>query len=193
MVSSTDRSRLRVEMPAGWLAFWRIGFGLIWLVDAWFKWQPSFVNGFVGYLSGMISPDQPGFVNGWIRVWVDIVKTDPHLWAYLVALGETVIALSLLLGVGTRIFAVLGGVLALVIWTTAEGFGGPYGAGATDVGAAIMYIGGFALLALAQAGHAYGLDGRYQLTGWSWRKANESQAMQEMGHARLHDMGKIEA
>ncbi|MDA8345102.1 MAG: DoxX family protein [Thermaerobacter sp.] len=184
MVSGTTKSRVHVDMPAGWLAFWRIGFGLIWLVDAWFKWQPSFVNGFVGYLSGSVSSSQPGVVNTWIRLWVSIIQTNPHLWAYLVALGETVIALALILGVGTRLTAVVGGVLALIIWTTAEGFGGPYGAGATDVGAAIMYIGGFALLALTQAGYAYGLDGVYHLTGWSWRKAHEVNAMQEMRQAR---------
>ena len=110
-------------------------------------------------------------MNAWIRLWVSIVKIDPHLMAYLVALGETVIALALLLGVATRLTAVVGGILALIIWTTAEGFGGPYGAGATDVGAAIIYIGGFALLALTQAGYCCGLDGKYHLTGWSWRKA----------------------
>lgn len=185
MVPTIKSGRVRVEMPTGWLAFWRIGFGLIWLVDAWFKWQPSFVNGFVGYLSGMISPSQPGFVNAWIRLWVSIVKVDPHLFAYLVALGETVIALALLLGIATRLTAVVGGVLALIIWTTAEGFGGPYGTGATDVGAAIIYIGGFALLALTQAGYCCGLDGKYRLTGWSWRKAKSEEDMLQAGAVQV--------
>ncbi len=184
MVPTVASDRVHVEMPTRWLAFWRIGFGLIWLVDAWFKWQPSFVDNFVSYLSGSISSSQPGFVNSWIRLWVRVISQDPHVWAYLVAFGETVIALALIFGVATRLTAVVGGILALVIWTTAEGFGGPYGAGATDVGAAIMYIGGFGLLALAQSGYCCGIDGKYRLTGWSWRKADPARAESHRTAAR---------
>lgn len=39
----------------------RIAFELVWAIDAWFKWQPDFVNNFVSYLSGasrgLPSPD----------------------------------------------------------------------------------------------------------------------------------------
>jgi hypothetical protein len=38
----------------------------------------------------------------------------------------------------------------VVIWAVAEGFGGPYGSGSTDIGAAVMYA--VVFLAL------YGLD-----------------------------------
>jgi thiosulfate dehydrogenase (quinone) large subunit len=30
----------------------RIVFGLIWAIDAWFKWQPDFIHNFVSYLTG---------------------------------------------------------------------------------------------------------------------------------------------
>lgn len=46
----------------------------------------------------------------------------------------------------------------IVIWSTAEGFGGPYHAGSTDVGAAIIYPLVFAALFLSSAGLYYGLD-----------------------------------
>ena len=151
-------------------------FGLIWLVDAWLKWQPSFVNGFVAYLSGNIGRSQPAWVNAWIHVWVQTVKVDPKLFAYLVALGETVIALAFLLGVGIRLFAILGSALSLIIWSTGEAFGGPYTTGVTDIGAAIIYVGGFALLALTQSGYAFGLDGHFGLNGWSWRKVPTTEA-----------------
>ena len=62
--------------------------------------------------------------------------------------------------------------MSFIIWSTGEAFGGPYTTGATDVGAAIIYIGGFALLAIAHAGYAHGLDGTFRLTGWSWRKVH---------------------
>lgn len=35
---------------------------------------------------------------------------------------------------------VSGAVLSLMIWSIDEGFGGPYGPGATDIGAATMYV-----------------------------------------------------
>ena len=44
---------------------------------------------------------------------------------------------------------VIGALFSLTIWGTAEGFGGPYGATSTDIGAAVMYAVVFlALLAL---------------------------------------------
>lgn len=176
MVPTLRNGRLNVSMPRPWLAFWRIGFGLIWLVDAWLKWQPSFVYRFVSYLSGNIAGSQPAWVNAWIRFWIETVRVDPKLFAYLVALGETVIALAFLLGVGIRLFAVLGGVLSMIIWSTGEAFGQLYMTGATDIGAAIIYVGGFALLALTQSGYAYGLDGGLGLNGWSWRKVRGPEA-----------------
>lgn len=38
-----------------------IVFGVIWLVDAWFKWQPDFINKFTDYLSETLK-DQPAAV-----------------------------------------------------------------------------------------------------------------------------------
>ncbi len=45
-----------------------------------------------------------------------------------------------------------------VIWSTAEGSGGPYKAGSTDIGAAIICVLVFAGLFLSSAGPYYGLD-----------------------------------
>lgn len=50
--------------------------------------------------------------------------------------------------------------MSLVIWSTAEGFGGPYQAGSTDIGAAIIYVLVFACLVLGRAGLTLGLDRR---------------------------------
>lgn len=176
MVPTVRSGRLNLDISAAWLAFWRIGFGLIWLIDAWFKWQPAFINGFVSYLTGATSGSQPAWVNAWIHFWIDIVNVDPRVFAYLIAISETVIALALIFGVGIRLLAVLGSLLALIIWSAGEAFGGPYTTGATDVGTAVIYVGGFALLAIAQSGYAYGLDGTFGLTGWSWRKAHRPES-----------------
>ena len=34
----------------------RMVFGLIMAVDAWFKWQPGFMNHFTSYLTGALEP-----------------------------------------------------------------------------------------------------------------------------------------
>ncbi len=137
----------------------RIIFGLVWAVDAAFKWSPAFINKFSDYLAGA-KDGQPQLVKDWIDFWVKIVKVDPHVFAHLVAVGETAVAIGLILGAFSNLTYVVGGVLALVIWTTAEAFGGPYHVGSTDIGAAVIYVIVFAGLFLATAGRYLGLDTR---------------------------------
>ncbi len=145
----------------------RILFGLVWLADAWFKWQPDFINKFIDYLSETLK-DQPAAVQAWMNFWIKIVNVDPHVFAHAVAVGETAIALGLILGVFSNLTNVGGALLAIVIWSTAEGFGGPYQAGSTDVGAAIIYALVHAALLLSRAGNTIGLDGWLtpKLGGW---------------------------
>jgi nitrite reductase (NO-forming) len=145
----------------------RILFGLVWLADAWFKWQPDFINKFTDYLTETLK-DQPAAVQGWLHFWVNVINVNPHAFAYIVAVGETAIALGLIIGVFSNLTNVGGALLALVIWSTAEGFGGPYQAGSTDVGAAIIYALVHAVLLLTRAGNSVGLD-RWltpKLGGW---------------------------
>jgi thiosulfate dehydrogenase [quinone] large subunit len=137
----------------------RIVFGLVWAIDAQFKWRSDFVHGFVSYLTGALT-NQPPLVQHWIGFWIDVAKVDPTIFAYVVALSETALAIALILGVLTDV-ACLGGVLlCLVIWSTAEGLGGPYVAGSTDIGTAIIYVFVFVLLFLTRAGLYYGIDRR---------------------------------
>ena len=135
----------------------RIAFGLIWAVDAWFKWQPDFIGKFGEYLTGALD-GQPTVVQAWINFWINVVQVDPRVFAYLVAFGETAVALGLIFGVLSNLTNLGGALLSLVIWSTAEGFGGPYQAGSTDIGAAIIYVLVFAALFLTNAGLGFGLD-----------------------------------
>jgi nitrite reductase (NO-forming) len=52
---------------------------------------------------------------------------------------ETAICIGLLLGFARRITYVVGALFSLLIWSTAEGFGGPYTSGATNIGPALVY------------------------------------------------------
>lgn len=85
---------------------------------------------------------------------------NPHVFAYFIAIGETAVALGLILGVFSNLTNIFGFLLSLVIWTTAETFGGPYKAGATDIGSAVIYALVFVGLFLSFAGMFYGLDSR---------------------------------
>lgn len=117
----------------------RIIFGFVWLIDASFKWTPAFINNFTNYLVNG-AQGQPAVVQAWIGFWIHTVSVDPHFFAIVVAVAETAIALGLIFGAFTK-WAMLGGIaLAFVIWSTAEGLGGPYVAGSTDIGTAIIYI-----------------------------------------------------
>lgn len=137
----------------------RIVFGLVWAVDAYFKWQPDFVSKFMDYLADA-SQGQAPIVQGWINFWMNIVHVNPQVFAYLVAIGETAVAIGLIFGLLSNLTNVVGILLSLVIWSTAEGFGGPYVAGSTDIGAAIIYVLVFVALFLSSAGLYLGLDRR---------------------------------
>lgn len=173
------------------MALLRIAFGLVWSIDAWFKWQPDFVHNFTSYLTGSLD-GQPVWVQVWINFWINIVKVDPHFFAYLVAIGETAVAIGLIFGLLSNLTNIVGILLSVVIWTTAEGFGGPYVAGSADIGAAIIYALVFVGLFLANAGWYYGADqwltrklgplGFLASTNGTRRREQARQAMQP-GHA----------
>ena len=142
-------------------AFLRITFGALWAVDAYFKWSAVFMNGLTGYLTSALT-GQPPFVQDWINAWIGIVSPHQHFFAILVALVETLIAIGLLAGFFTRATIVLGSVFALLLWSLPEGFGGPYMAGATDVGASIIYIFVFAALWIGGSWQEYSIDGFFK-------------------------------
>jgi thiosulfate dehydrogenase (quinone) large subunit len=140
-------------------ALLRIGFGFVWAIDAWFKWQPAFLNSFVDQVSAMLT-GQPGWIDSWIQLWVTLVSPHPYFFALIVALSETAVAVGLILGFYTRTALSGGIILSLIIWAVPEGFGGPYVAGSTDIGAGIIYV--FVLLALwaGACWRAYSVDAR---------------------------------
>lgn len=147
----------------------RFVFGIAWAIDAQFKWQPAFQNKFVSYLTGALT-GQSAPVKSWIRFWIDIVQVDPHRFAQVVALGETALAVALILGLLSNLADLGGMLLTLVIWSTAEGFGGPYKAGSTDIGTAIIYFFVFVALFFSQSGLHLGVDRRLtpMLGRWGW-------------------------
>ena len=137
----------------------RIVFGIVWAIDASFKWSPAFIDNLTSYLA-QGAQGQPALVQWWVNLWIQSVSIDPHLFAVFVALAESAIAIGLIFGFMTRV-AIAGGIaMSFVIWSTAEGFGGPYAPGSTDIGAAVIYIIVFVALWLGHSARHYSLDTR---------------------------------
>lgn len=136
----------------------RIAFGVMWAIDAFLKWLPSFGQHTLMAALDEASGGQPPLVRGWIGGWMQLISVDPASFGTLLALAETAIAIGLLSGALTTAVCAGGGALALMIWSTGEGFGGPYGDGTTDIGASPVYALVFALLAVVGAGGIWGVD-----------------------------------
>lgn len=135
----------------------RILFGLVWAIDAFFKWLPAFHNGLDSYLAAG-AEGQPAAVRAWIGFWIGVVGVNPHFYGTALALAETALALALIFGVLTNLAYAGGVLLSPGVWSTAEGFGGPYQPGSVDIGAAIIYVLVFVALFLTSAGIYFGLD-----------------------------------
>lgn len=141
------------DQPAGERSVWptaltsalRAAFGIIWAIDAYLTWWPEFSAHYVGYLRNA-AQGQPAWLQPWFALWLALVPPNVDLFIWLTRLLETTIALGLLLGFARKWVYVVGGLFSLLIWTTAEGFGGPYFAGAANLGPALVYA--FVFLAL---------------------------------------------
>src|SRR5258708_22472923 len=72
-------------------AILRIAFGLVWAIDAYFKWQPDFIQNFVSYVTGALDGQAPA-VQAWINFWVNTVQANPTVFAYIIAMAETALA-----------------------------------------------------------------------------------------------------
>ncbi len=153
----------------------RVTFGVIWLVDAALKWRPSFRRDFLDFLEEG-AKGQPGWLEGWFDFWIDLQMSSPQRWAYLVAVTETLIAVALILGFARKVTYIGGAVFSLLIWSTAEGFGGPYTARSTDVGTSLIYAVVFlSLLAIsAQLGPSrYSVDALIERRWPGWARVAE--------------------
>lgn len=152
----------------------RITFGIIWAIDAALKWLPGFRSGYMNVIMGEAA-GQPGWLKPWFDFWITLQHPRAGFFAYLAAVVETLIAVALIAGFARKATYLSAALFSVVIWATAEGFGGPYTSGASDIGTAIIYAVVFlGLLALsAYAGVArysadYYLERRFS---WWWKIA----------------------
>ena len=149
----------------------RITFGVIWLVDAILKWLPGFRADYMSVIMGQ-TDGQPAWLNGWFHFWINLQHGQVNFFVDVVATVETLIALALIFGFARKLTYLSAAIFSLLIWSTAEGFGGPYTSGSSDVGTALIYAIVFAgLLALnyyvgpSRYSVDYYIEGRFR---WWW-------------------------
>jgi thiosulfate dehydrogenase [quinone] large subunit len=138
----------------------RILFGIVWSIDAIFKWLPGFIGGqTLGDELGGAKDVQVPVVHEWLLLWNGIGTANPHAFAVFIAIVETVFALLILVGAFSN-FAFLGSaLLSLGIWSGAEGFHLPWGRdGQTDLGPSVGYIIASLALFYAAAGSTWSVD-----------------------------------
>jgi hypothetical protein len=127
-----------------WYSIGRILFGLLWAFDAFWKWHPYFLHHADSYLV-QSQQGQPAWIVTYIQIVIDIIHAvGPLTFGLFAAIVETLIAVSLLSKKGLDYMLPLGFIYSFGLWTTAEGWGGPYGPGFTgnrgDIwGTAIIY------------------------------------------------------
>lgn len=128
----------------------RILFGAIWGIDGAMKFSPALVSNYPGVVAGM-GAGQPAWLSGWFSFWAHASASNPALIVYGTGAAELTLAFCLITGFLRKLVYLVGIPFSLLIWGVAEGFGGPYGPGATDIGAAVMYAPAFLLLIVISA------------------------------------------
>jgi uncharacterized membrane protein YphA (DoxX/SURF4 family) len=133
-----------VRHSASFKTAFRVIFGLVWLIDGSLKFAPGLLAKFPGMVTSA-GQGQPAWLHPWFSFWAAQAAAHPAFWVYTTGTLELALAFCLIFGFLRKI-AYLGGIfLSLLIWAVPEGFGGPYGPGATDIGTGVVY----ALLFLA--------------------------------------------
>ena len=117
----------------------RVSFGIIWLIDAVLKWLPGFRSTYMSTIMG-IAKGQPGWLRPWFNFWIDLQHARVNFFVDLVATVETLIALALIFGFARKVTYIAAAGFSFLIWATAEGFGGPYTSGSSDIGTGIIYF-----------------------------------------------------
>ena len=123
----------------------RIAFGIIWAIDAWFKWQPDFQQNFLKIVQAG-ADGQPSWLGPWYHFWDVALQPFAPFFAICSAVIETAIAAALILGFARKSVYLLGALWSFSIWAIPEGFGNMSRAAYTDIGTSIIYVTVFAAL-----------------------------------------------
>lgn len=141
-----------VQHSEGLKTAFRVIFGGVWLIDGALKFAPGLVAQFPAMVA-QAGRGQPAWLHPWFSFWASQAAAAPAFWVYATGTLELALAFCLILGFLRKVAYAGGIVLSLLIWAVPEGFGGPYGPGATDIGTGIVYAIMFLALITLNAGY----------------------------------------
>ena len=149
----------------------RTAFGLVWAIDAYLKFQPVFLTGYMDIIQGA-AEGQPAWLVPWFNFWINLISLSPAFFAWSTRIIEVAIAISLLFGLGRKWMYLLGALFSFIIWAVPEGLGGPYAPGATDIDCGIIYVVVFVALIVidsAMGRSPYSVDYYIERARPNWR------------------------
>lgn len=140
----------------------RIAFGLIWAIDASFKFLPGFVHGqTLSDELGKGAEIHTPVIHQWIQLWYHVATAHPGVSAPVIGVIEAAIAIGLVTGAFSNLVFVGSAIFSFGIWSAAEGFHLPWTKpGITDLGPSIGYVIASLALFLVAAGATWSLDDR---------------------------------
>lgn len=131
----------RRRSPTTWMV--PVFFGIIWAIDAYFKWQPEFQHNFMKDVQAGAA-SQPAWLGPWYHFWESVLPPYAASLAVFTAIVETVIAAALIVGFARKPTYILGALWSFGIWAVPEGFGNTSRMAYTDIGTSIIYVALFA-------------------------------------------------
>jgi len=136
----------------------RLIFASIWAIDAYLKWVCVYCGlNLADRIHDASLQPNPSIVTHWIVFWDRMASSDPN-FTLQIAILETLITLFLFLGFFTSPISAFGIVFSIIIWSTAENFGGILQQGAPDIGASPLYTVIFVMLIITGAGRQKSID-----------------------------------
>ncbi len=175
MTETEGRNPANSNWPAMAGTALRVAFGMIWLVSAALTFSPDFASHYVGYLHNAAT-GQPAWSAWWFNLWIALVTPNVAFFVWATRIAEVLLALALIFGIARKFTYIVGLLFSLLIWSTAEGFGGPYSVGASNIGAGLSYVLIFAALIvinLRSGPSPYSLDYLIERRWPAWRKVSE--------------------
>jgi hypothetical protein len=130
--------RFRLQSPGSRVTALRLAVGTILAVDATLQFLPGAPPQLAYLLVVGAGQDQPSLA-WWYSYWVGVIAQNPGFWWYGTGVLTASLAACLILGVARRIAYVVGFAFGLSLWAIPNGFGGPFVAPNTDVGAGLLY------------------------------------------------------
>jgi uncharacterized membrane protein YphA (DoxX/SURF4 family) len=142
------------EKYAAWLAVFRIYAGIFWLTHGIPKLlSPNFAGG----MAGMISQMSSGTSGPYHDFLQNVVLNNTSLFSHLVAWGETLTGVSLLLGVLTPAGGIVGMFLALNYFLMKGSYSQIMGLGGLDFSALMLSF----INVVLPTGLKWGIDGMF--------------------------------